>query len=870
MTSRPRLRSSSRKNTPLSPPKPTSISVVIDAPPNHNRRRTRSVSQQVAAAQQLSQELEQGLPTVAEERPPSERVESVDSSISVSIEEGSTGSSIESLLDSLDRNAIIDNLVKLRNDSDGIFSMFEGDEKNRAADVCAKLLKLDPLLHRKLSRREEQLLATMEAYGGSPDFINPEIVIRKILDDSGLRKINNGPWRPDGVLYLANLALQMVRVLSRSLEERHTYLELMFNNFPAPFHGLDPFISSPDMLKGTFHCYIEILTQFYIRQVEIKHHEEGFDPDEYLGNVFYDGRYKIKGSSDEATYAKAMSRMSSIKSHFNTEIAPYINIEALRQQFPWSDFAVQVVRWSLARKKELDEVINSRGGIEKLIDTLLAEDFQDEAALANRLSQGPELAGLNKKEQDPVRGDIQAEQVEHANNQSTSLKQKAATGSLSGKAMKANIDRLKALKVQHSTRHSGSKITQVAPNSPEPEHEIPRSPSPFVNETQPGAIDGGDSQTESLPQAAASDEEIVPTQQTNIVLETVRRQNEQSDKENKNQPARKASLLDRQKGAERVEWSEPSDNEDTPRQLPKRRRPQTVEIDAGPDEFETDKRATKRVRASGEIARRQSRTTRPSLPAEEENTTTTSGQDARLSDKSRTVAFANRGQPSRLARAVRSRSPEAVQRALSIESSQPSRSGTRRSPSDRAPLESVPAAQRLPSSSAPTRTHLESFRSSRQPSEAPPLASQIDRVNQEAKARMRMSRELAAPRGSQVRIPYTQDEVERLMEMIALHETSWAMILKEDRKHKDGPMLQRRTQVQLKDKARNLKLDFLKARAPLPPGFEKVGGIGEKKIAELKALGIDYVQAHEDGAQDPVRYTKRRRVADAADSDDEA
>ena len=73
-----------------------------------------------------------------------------------------------------------------------------------------------------------------------------------------------------------------------------------------------------------------------------------------------------------------------------------------------------------------------------------------------------------------------------------------------------------------------------------------------------------------------------------------------------------------------------------------------------------------------------------------------------------------------------------------------------------------------------------------------------------------MSRELLAPRGTQVRIPYTQQEVERLIELIALHETKWQRILEADNEHEDGPVLQGRTQVQLKDKARNMKLDFLK------------------------------------------------------------
>ncbi|OQV09605.1 hypothetical protein CLAIMM_13711 [Cladophialophora immunda] len=844
MASRPRLRSSSRKDSPLSPPKPSAISVVIDAPPNHNKRRTRSSSREVATAQRLSHDLEQPLPSVSEEGPASGQIEDLDSSISDSFEESSTGSSFESLLDALDRDTIIDNLVKLRNDSDAVFSMFDGDDRNGVRDICAKLLQLDPLLRRKLLRREEQLLATMK---------------------DGLREINHDLGRPDGVLYLANLALQLVMVLRRSLEERHTYLEFMFNNFPEPFHDLDVYPFSSDTVKGTFHFYTEILTQFYIRQVETKHYEEGFDPDRLLGAVFYDERNKIKGSSDDETYAKAMSRMSSIKSYFDTKKPPWINVEALTQQYPWSDFVVQVVRWSLARKNELDDMIKSRGGIEKLIDSLLAQDFQDEAALAKKPAQGPELAGLGTKVQDTPTLNIEAERVEDTDNKSTHQAQKATTGSLLGRAMRANIDRLKALKAEHSARTPGVKVDHAAPSPPEPEHEISQSPSPVVQETQPAAVDGGDNPEQSLPPATASDEEIVPTQQTNIVLEIVRRQNEQSDKENKNQTAKKASLFDRQEGAERVEWGEPSDNDNTPlppRQLSKRRLPQTAGDDIGYDEFETDKRATKRARTSGDT-RGQVPTTRPSLPAEDEITPTINSQDARLPDESRTVAFSNRGQPSRPAHTTRSPLTEARKRTLPVPSPQPAQPGTQTSPSRRAPLESVQAAKRRPpSSSAPTRTHPESFRSSRPPSEGPPPASQIDNVNREAKERMRMSRELLpAPRGGQVRIAYTEREVNRLMELVELHGTRWARILEEDNRHDDGPMLQGRTQVQLKDKARNIKLDFLKAGRRLPPGFEAVS-VGQRQINELRKAGIDYVEG-----QNAARYTRRPPAANDDDND---
>jgi hypothetical protein len=48
------------------------------------------------------------------------------------------------------------------------------------------------------------------------------------------------------------------------------------------------------------------------------------------------------------------------------------------------------------------------------------------------------------------------------------------------------------------------------------------------------------------------------------------------------------------------------------------------------------------------------------------------------------------------------------------------------------------------------------------------------------------------------------------MELVELRGPKWSAILQEDMAHVDGPLLQSRDQVGLKDKARNIKLDFLK------------------------------------------------------------
>ncbi|SLM39128.1 myb-like dna-binding, partial [Lasallia pustulata] len=62
---------------------------------------------------------------------------------------------------------------------------------------------------------------------------------------------------------------------------------------------------------------------------------------------------------------------------------------------------------------------------------------------------------------------------------------------------------------------------------------------------------------------------------------------------------------------------------------------------------------------------------------------------------------------------------------------------------------------------------------------------------------------------AQTRRPWSEEEVDRLIDLIERNGTSWSALLIIDKTMKP-PLLQDRGQVGLKDKARNIKIDFLK------------------------------------------------------------
>ena len=87
-----------------------------------------------------------------------------------------------------------------------------------------------------------------------------------------------------------------------------------------------------------------------------------------------------------------------------------------------------------------------------------------------------------------------------------------------------------------------------------------------------------------------------------------------------------------------------------------------------------------------------------------------------------------------------------------------------------------------------------------------PPASQVEEyLAANAAAKERKAWQVKPP---QVRKGWTEEETERLLELIEEHGTSWALLKNED--FAAGNILQSRDQVALKDKARNMKLDYLK------------------------------------------------------------
>ena len=138
-------------------------------------------------------------------------------------------------------------------------------------------------------------------------------------------------------------------------------------------------------------------------------------------------------------------------------------------------------------------------------------------------------------------------------------------------------------------------------------------------------------------------------------------------------------------------------------------------------------------------------------------------------------------------------------------SSRPTERRKRPSPE---PNEGRPSPKRARPQPSPLRTQNRTRPSAnlRESPESPPRtqAHVHQRANAAAKERTAMQK----PKGVQVRKIWTEDENERLIELIEEYGTSYAQLKSID--SNDDNVLARRDQIALKDRAQNMKMDYLK------------------------------------------------------------
>lgn len=706
-------------------------------------------------------------------------------------------------IDSLDRDALVADLATLYSDAEALLSMFQ-DPGEQLQNLVKELTLSQSKASTRLQNRSNTLKDSREAYGQS-SLIRTDFVTRKLLYLELDDPIPMGPWRPDGILYLANMATCLSIMLrhNRQYNQVLSLLMLFHNTFPTPFASgvaltedtLIPFATN--LVNETVELALDLRTQLTIAMLSAHSKEPNFDPDVVLEKIWYEEDRKTIRLINHLDHATAPSsvlrgckaRMKDIRKYFSKSTEHPVDFKNLDVAYPWEDFLVNMLLWIQARRSEIEAQVTRQGGVQIIQKLLKEEDPTQLLAHTDRYATNP--LGTRSPLQ-------QIDRTRKAVGSFAKLSRKPALQPPPTERLRSADVRKRLLEAKNRRLHlnpvpSSAQQNNATPPSAQPPADI--SDSPRV------PADNDDTE-ESLKPTRSTQETITLSQKGAEVMKVVHHHEAERNKENidASRPRQK-HFTDRQAGATRIEFDSQHDN----KPARKARKRQYDDTDDEDEAFETDTRPVKTPdrakRAKNVTPRREASDSESSL------------------------------------------SPSQTQRDLQLPSSAPEQAPMN---SSRSPPQHRTNPQ-LPTSSAPTTTGRPRGRpsGSKKKSTATPTEYEASRggprqtrpvveedsewdeeqeqerpalpryaeINARAKAQaafLRAHKSQLGVKPPQRRVPWSAEEVERLIELVETCGTSWSGIMLADARHENGPLLQERGQVGLKDKARNMKIDWMK------------------------------------------------------------
>ena len=220
---------------------------------------------------------------------------------------------------------------------------------------------------------------------GTNSFINIEAILGALFGSKRTLDTTQEPWRPDSLLLKANVAAFAMMLLSP--EDMSDYLHLwaiVDETFPSPFFDKQD-SPSDKMLEGTIQAAIEIRTQYAIMLITQGLHQEDFNADRLLDDVFNQGD-SIKGWNfasmqtrelSKASQKAMVKRLSSIRNVYQqakqSSQSSEAVINAYREAFPWTRFLRTAMVWAKQRLVDIQHSVDGYGGSDRILESLNTE-----------------------------------------------------------------------------------------------------------------------------------------------------------------------------------------------------------------------------------------------------------------------------------------------------------------------------------------------------------------------------------------------------------------------------------------------------------------------------------------------------------------
>lgn len=699
-------------------------------------------------------------------------------------------------------DVMIDALPDLDEATNKILTFVSALSQDEVSSFLVELEDPEARVTAKLIRYRENLRLQKQPFGREP-YINLSIVLRGILGVPHDEDVGSGAWRPDNVFYKANMAILIYSLLSSDEKFMGSMLEKLDIDFPVPFFSSLGQIGKPGestLLSETLDLAIDLRTQFCIHLLQNQFGHQNFDPDIVVRDVFYENvgtdPVILKGWSlnaltmNDKEKREIYRRMRLLRESFGADTQT-VDIDRLKARFPWSGFISKVISWCKLRLNEIEIALQSSGGLQAVQSMVRNEYHRKQTA-----AQNPPASDHQENEGNPV--DILSHLPPNMNNaappvspsvknptpsqiryfKKTIRKRKRESLGTEGSKSKRSVQGQSMQEVpEPNLKSTGAKVPRAGPltsnvgGTDSPVH----SANPANNAQRTNDLITFDNDLNDELFVPSDREDAGNTNNANVtednsiisqVVAKARKDEFQHNKENIPQdlePKSHLLLTDRQPNATRVPWSSQESNH------------------AGPSNPTQSRNARGKQKAA------------PALSAD-------SSDDDAFSVDNRTTPRRPPTQPG----PVRRRAPTPANRRQRLtparngslqERNQASASRRQAQNNNRDPFGSVSPLGRRLHNDDPMRAD-------------PPTLPQSQAetylvVNQQSKVRS-----AKGPRPAQVRRPWTVAEIECLMDGVEKYGTGWAAIKKLD---DSGPnILVHRSQVGLKDKARNMKFDYLK------------------------------------------------------------
>ncbi|KAI9819253.1 MAG: hypothetical protein M1827_007409 [Pycnora praestabilis] len=780
-----------------------------------------------------------------------------------------TSHSAQELAD-LNGELILEALPDLAEASSKILNLVARPEASESdLGVIVKELKLPgSFTSKRLKRLEGSFMSHKEEFG-SDHYISLSIILRALLGVRLLKDIGHGPWRPDPIIQKANLTILVTKTITSQRESQDTFpvLQQLDGVFPTPFLStfstqLGTTFGGSALLDETFNLALSIRTQLLIAMLYAHQDEANYDPDKILTHVFFElperrdtqlsiyedtlhnGRLKGwdvagLGAGDTPLSNQftnlILQRIQLIRQAFPEEsqamsIGDFADLEQLERMFSWLAFTQGVVSWAALRFEEIDQQLNAQGGLETMQANLEIEMRGRVAERTRGIGRDGEVVEEEEEEEEEL-PDLKrvtvSEQVLSTPgvlDGEARLLPAAVIGSSAAVSSFLSPSAIARLREREAARPTAPSNLHLQANVNDAEeaaiHSIDSSSSKADPSTQPQTSRLSRSPAEVRSAASAKiiaevalgdDEDLsqwrsqdvededgplndlnnipIASQNTQALIQTLKDKERENDKENIRQrvagaaiegvEAKKRFFIERQANAERVDFDDESQASHQPEAAERR-----------------NKRSRAAIEESGSV-----------------------NEEDVFQQDDRKVDVASR----------RIQAPVA-QRRSAVPPSQPASSPKRvrvMQPSPQLGGDEEDNTQDAVDRQVNDAINAQNLASSQR---GTPINTQD--VNDLAKR-------VVAARSKQkvqTRHPWSEEATNRFVEVIEEFGTSWSKIAK-----LGEPLFEGRDQVGLKDKARNLKVDFLKSQTALPINFDLIK-LNRNQIQKVQDLGIPYEQ----------------------------